>query len=182
MAGNTVYVQGNYVDVHDNEVVNLTIEKAMVKLHDDAEEVEIEERESPNQVDNKTVTPGDSPQEPNYFAPQKNLSVFLCQEWFEQVSTNKKKYTKEWREGLMEALMASRYKDEIALLWTEPEKRLQLKCAIVGTLKDAGVIKGSYSALALLLDIKEVESASLAKYMGYGKKQSYYDWLIENLN
>ena len=28
MAGNTVNVQGNYVDVHDNEVVNLTIEKA----------------------------------------------------------------------------------------------------------------------------------------------------------
>lgn len=30
MAGNTVYVQGSYVDVHDNEVVNLTIDKAMV--------------------------------------------------------------------------------------------------------------------------------------------------------
>ena len=28
MAGNTVYVQGSYVDVHDNEVVNLTIDKA----------------------------------------------------------------------------------------------------------------------------------------------------------
>ena len=27
MAGNTVYVQGNYVDVHDNEVVNLSIDK-----------------------------------------------------------------------------------------------------------------------------------------------------------
>ena len=28
MAGNTVYVSGNYVDVHDNEVVNLQIDKA----------------------------------------------------------------------------------------------------------------------------------------------------------
>lgn len=28
MAGNKVYVQGSYVDVHDNEVVNLTIDKA----------------------------------------------------------------------------------------------------------------------------------------------------------
>ena len=27
MAGNNVYVQGNYVDVHDNEVVNLPIDK-----------------------------------------------------------------------------------------------------------------------------------------------------------
>lgn len=34
MAGNTVYVQGNYVDVHDNEVVNLTIEKATVQMED----------------------------------------------------------------------------------------------------------------------------------------------------
>ena len=32
MAGNTVYVQGSYVDVHDNEVVNLSIDKATVKL------------------------------------------------------------------------------------------------------------------------------------------------------
>ena len=28
MAGNNVYVQGNYVDIHDNEVVNLSIDKA----------------------------------------------------------------------------------------------------------------------------------------------------------
>ena len=28
MAGNTVYVQGSYVDVHDNEVVNLSIDEA----------------------------------------------------------------------------------------------------------------------------------------------------------
>ena len=28
MAGNTVYVQGSYVDVHDNEVVNLSIDTA----------------------------------------------------------------------------------------------------------------------------------------------------------
>ena len=35
MAGNTVYVQGNYVDVHDNEVVNLNIDKATVKVQED---------------------------------------------------------------------------------------------------------------------------------------------------
>ena len=32
MAGNTVYVQGSYVDVHDNEVVNLSIDKATVAV------------------------------------------------------------------------------------------------------------------------------------------------------
>jgi hypothetical protein len=30
--GNTVYVQGSYVDVHDNEVVNLSIDKATVSV------------------------------------------------------------------------------------------------------------------------------------------------------
>ena len=34
MAGNTVYVQGSYVDVHDNEVVNLSIDKAEVQVDD----------------------------------------------------------------------------------------------------------------------------------------------------
>ena len=46
MAGNNVYVQGNYVDIHDNEVVNLSIDKAgtvhvqgNVQPHDDITEV-----------------------------------------------------------------------------------------------------------------------------------------------
>lgn len=39
MAGNTINVQGSYIDVHDNEVVNLNIDKAVVSLQDgDAQE------------------------------------------------------------------------------------------------------------------------------------------------
>ena len=34
MAGNNIYVQGSYIDVHDNEVVNLSVDKAQVKLSD----------------------------------------------------------------------------------------------------------------------------------------------------
>ena len=32
MAGNTINVQGSYIDVHDNEVVNLNVDKAEVSL------------------------------------------------------------------------------------------------------------------------------------------------------
>ena len=39
MAGNTVYVQGSYVDVHDNEVVNLSIDKATVAVDADGEQI-----------------------------------------------------------------------------------------------------------------------------------------------
>jgi hypothetical protein len=34
MAANTVYVQGSYVDVHDNEVVNLSVDKGEVHVGD----------------------------------------------------------------------------------------------------------------------------------------------------
>ena len=34
MAGNTIYVQGSYVDIHDNEVVNLSVDKAQVRVGD----------------------------------------------------------------------------------------------------------------------------------------------------
>lgn len=34
MAGNTINVQGSYIDVHDNEVVNLNIDKATVMMSD----------------------------------------------------------------------------------------------------------------------------------------------------
>ena len=34
MAGNNIYVQGSYVDVHDNEVVNLSVDKGEVHVGD----------------------------------------------------------------------------------------------------------------------------------------------------
>ena len=34
MAGNNIYVQGSYIDIHDNEVVNLSVDKGEVHLDD----------------------------------------------------------------------------------------------------------------------------------------------------
>ncbi|MCR5039012.1 MAG: hypothetical protein K6A94_06715 [Bacteroidales bacterium] len=46
MAGNTVYVRGNYVDVHDNQEVNLYIDKATVQVGDEVktEKPEVDDR------------------------------------------------------------------------------------------------------------------------------------------
>ena len=52
-----------------------------------------------------------------------------------------------------------------------------LQCMIIGALKDAGVIKGSYSAIAKLLDIDGENPATLAKYIGMGKKQPFAEWI-----
>ena len=34
MAGNKIYVQGSYIDIHDNEVVNLSVDKGEVHVDD----------------------------------------------------------------------------------------------------------------------------------------------------
>ncbi len=38
MAGNRIYVQGSYIDVHDNENVYLSVDKAKVNMADKVEE------------------------------------------------------------------------------------------------------------------------------------------------
>lgn len=38
MAGNNIYVQGSYIDVHDNEHVYLTVDKAEVRVKDEVSE------------------------------------------------------------------------------------------------------------------------------------------------
>ena len=40
--GNTINVQGSYIDIHDNNVVNLTVDKAQVRLGDIGEQAEEE--------------------------------------------------------------------------------------------------------------------------------------------
>lgn len=37
MAGNNIYVQGSYIDIHDNEVVNLSVDKGEVHLGDNGQ-------------------------------------------------------------------------------------------------------------------------------------------------
>ena len=115
----------------------------------------------------------------NYYAPQAMITELLSKRWFDEVCTKKSSFTPQWREDMMSALMKSEYGRDIAAEWADPNKRIQVKCKLVGALKDAGVIQGSYNSLAPRLDIDEVESASLAKYMGEGKKQSYFEWLKE---
>ena len=118
----------------------------------------------------------------NYFAPMKNLQVMLCQEWFDEVSTDKKKYTKAWREKFLTDLMASEYSDEIAGNWAKSDQRLQIKGRIMGALIAAGVLKKSALAVArTFYNNKEntAEVKTLAKYMGDSRKTYYADWIIE---
>lgn len=113
----------------------------------------------------------------NFFAPSKNLKMLLGEEWFSVLTTDDKRFDTSWTEGFVEALMHSEWGEQIASTWAVTEKRLTLKCMIIGQLKDAGVVKGSYNQIAKLLDIDEENTATLAKYMGMGKKQPYAEWV-----
>jgi hypothetical protein len=115
----------------------------------------------------------------NYFAPAKNLKVLLTEEWFGMLTADEKLFTTKWLHGFVNALMASEWRDQIASDWTVADKRLGLKCMIIGLLKDAGVIRGSYNSIAKLLDMDNENPATLAKYMGMGKKQPYAEWIAD---
>lgn len=124
-------------------------------------------------------TPQPQEEQLNLFAPTKHLTLLLQEEWFELLTTNENLYAQQWKECFVEALMASEWGKQIARDWAVSEKRLTLKCMIVGCLKDAGVIKGSYNQIAKLLDFDGEKTDTLAKYLGMGKKQPYAEWVSD---
>ena len=121
--------------------------------------------------------PKAEPVELNFFAPSKHLKLLLAGDWFSVLVTDEKKHDAAWAEGFVEGLMHSEWGEHIAREWAVKEKRLTLKCMIIGALKDAGVLKGSYNQIAKLLDLDGENPATLAKYLGMGKKQPYAEWI-----
>lgn len=119
----------------------------------------------------------------NYFAPKKLLQDLLAMDWFDEASADKKKYTVKWRNQLIEDLMASDCRDEVAEAWANKDQRLQIKGHVMGALTKAGIfLKNKYTPIAriyygTLEDSKD--SDTLAKYMGEYKKTFYGDWIIE---
>lgn len=118
----------------------------------------------------------------NYVAPKLALQEILKGSWIDSVVVDKNKYSYIWRQTMVEALMKSELAKDIATEWADEGKRLQVKFAFVGAIKDVGVLNSSYNALASKFDVPNVDAASLAKYMGYGKRKSYFEWLKQYVN
>ena len=114
----------------------------------------------------------------NFFAPSKHLKLLLAEDWFSVLTADEESYTSQWTEQFVEALLHSEWGEQIARDWAVRDKRLTLKCMLVGGLKDAGVLRGSYNQIAKLLDMDGENPATLAKYLGMGKKQPYADWIV----
>lgn len=113
--------------------------------------------------------------EPNLFAPAKNLKELLRQPWFKKLRTNPT-YNETWTDGLVNALMASEWGKSIAKDWAAKgtrNKRTQIRGYIIGLLADAGVLKGSNDAIAQEVNLADVPPRSFSRYMGMGKRQPY---------
>lgn len=167
----------NNYDIHDNEVVNVGIKG---EVH---ETPEIHRDEV--QVENTHTVQRDAgySEELNYEAPKLNLQALLKKPWFEEVRSDKV-YGEAWTDAFVEALMASEYGEQVAREWNNGgrlDKCTQIKGYVLGLLADEGVLKGSYNAIAEVVNLME-NSRSFAKYMGGGKKQSYALWVKEYVN
>ena len=136
----------------------------------------------------RVIMHGDPESKPglNYFAPKKILQDLLCMEWFDKVSADKKRFTTTWRSQLIEDLMKSEHRHEIAKAWANKDLRLQIKGHVMGALAAAGTFSKKALAIARIYygtgadNTKEVKT--LAKYMGDSRKEYYTDWIVEYVN
>ena len=116
------------------------------------------------------------------FAPYNTINRMLQQDWFDEFSVDKNKYTATWREELINSLMQSEIGSVIAADWQKADKRPQLKAAVVGGLKKTGVIQGSDLGIAsAILGNKNKDSKNFAIYMGMGKKGDIADWICNHM-
>lgn len=119
----------------------------------------------------------------NYFAPKKILQDLLAMEWFDRVNSDKKRFTVAWRNQLIEDLMASDCRNEVAKAWANKDLRLQIKGHVMGALMKAGIFRVKALAIARIYygtgaeNTKEVKT--LAKYMGDCRKTNFADWIKE---
>ena len=121
----------------------------------------------------------------DYETPTFQLQRLLKQPWFAEVLTNER-YDAAWTDAFVEALMESDYGERIARDWAVQglrERKTQVKGHVVGLLKDAGVLKGSYGSIARMVGIilneenKKDPCKTFADYMARGKKQPYALWV-----
>jgi hypothetical protein len=118
----------------------------------------------------------------NRFAPKKNLQELLKEEWFAEVRSDEK-YDAVWTDGFIGELMASEYGEGIARQWAVEgarQKRNQIKAYVVGLLKDAGVLKGSYIMIGNKTGLNNKER-TFSTDMSRGKKQPYAAWVKESV-
>ena len=131
------------------------------------------------------TAPPTEAEELNYDAPKINLQQLLKRPWFAEARSDEK-YDAAWTDAFMEALIGSEFGEGIARDWAVHglrERKNQMRGYVVGLLKDAGVLKGSYRTIAAQVGIvvgeenKNNPYKTFADYMCRGKRQPYAQWV-----
>ena len=164
------------------EIADLTLAKLKIQTVGMLSIEWIEQHAKLGDHDSKESAKEDQP-ELNYFAPKKILQELLSEKWFDEVSTDKKRFTVAWRHQLMEDLMASDCRDEVAKAWANKDLRLQVKGHVMGALTKAGVFReNKYLPIARIYcgtHENSMDPKTLSNYMGKWKKTHYGDWIVD---
>ena len=186
-----ITINGPMFDIHDNH--NVYIGGACPHRADgEMSDVrgKMEESACPQPTDDFQTNDNPEPDVSevlDYEVPTFQLQRLLKSEWFAEMRTDER-YDSTWTDAFVEALMRSEYADRIARDWAVSGlrgRKNQLRGYLVGLLKDAGVLKGSYHAIASKVGIivnKECVNdpyKTFADYMARGKKQPYAGWVME---
>lgn len=152
--------------------------------NDDTDNIEIKEERTVKQS---------KPQKLDMKTPESKLILLLSRNWFTECTTDEKIYTQSWRSKYIKSLI-EQFGEQIAKGWVgvgTRNKQNLIKAHVIGALKKAGVIKGSYTDIARKLLNRGVpptenEVKALAAYMGHpqgnedeSKQNPYSDWTAE---
>ena len=162
-----VTFQGPMFDIHDN---------GQIHLHNFRLPPEMAERDETLEMCTDITQPPEE-EKLNYFQPQLHLKKLLMMEWFELLRVNKT-YTTKWKEGLVEGLMESKWRDQIAREWAMQNRKDAMRGYLIGILKDTGVLKGSYDSISVVARIMD-NTRTFSRYMSRGKKQAWYSWVAD---
>lgn len=116
----------------------------------------------------------------NFDSPRISLQQMLKNPWFADMRSDER-YDETWTDAFVEALMGSEFGEGIAREWNNGGKLdrcTQIKGYVLGLLKDAGVLKGSYDAIAEKVNLID-KPRTFSRYMSDGKKQPYALWVKE---
>ena len=106
MAGNNVYVQGSYVDIHDNEVVNLSVDKGEVHVGDNGKAV-VAESETMYEV--KTLVECVDEVRPLFWGNSSMAVIFcVCRDCY-HYADNMSQFERDF--GCRENLLATTFRD-----------------------------------------------------------------------
>lgn len=110
------------------------------------------------------------------------MSRLMMQDWFKEFRTDNK-YDDTWIKQMMTDLLDSEHRQSLLDIWQNPKKRLWLKAALIGCVKDAGVLKGSYLKIATaIINGSHKDNNNFSNYMGQGKNEPFFEWFVDYAN